>query len=151
MDMKEDKPIKVLIIDDEPVFRLGLSLRVKEHGMTPFTCQDGVEGVAMAKTLNPDIVTTDLMMPKIDGFETTRQILANNPETKVIVISGYGTDAHIIKAFGVGVSDFLYKPLTAKDLIAAIRSALTGAMNNQTFIHLRYPHLSPRLINQNRP
>jgi two-component system, chemotaxis family, protein-glutamate methylesterase/glutaminase len=109
--MDNDKPIRILVVDDSAFNRQTITAMLE--GVPGFQvvgrAGDGEEGLKMAFQLQPDVITLDLEMPKMDGFSFLRLLMARQP-TPVIVISGYATRENVFKALELGALDFVAKP-----------------------------------------
>ena len=105
------KPIRILVVDDSAFNRQTITAMLE--GVPGFQvvgrAGDGEEGLKMAFQLQPDVITLDLEMPKMDGFSFLRLLMARQP-TPVIVISGYATRENVFKALELGALDFVAKP-----------------------------------------
>jgi DNA-binding NarL/FixJ family response regulator len=120
--------IRVLIADDQPVVRDGLAmlLGLIDDIEIVATAADGVEAVALARSHQPDIVLMDLRMPRLEGAEATRQILASLPATRVLVLTTYADDEFLFPALRAGARGYLTKDATAEEIEHAIRALLAG-------------------------
>jgi DNA-binding NarL/FixJ family response regulator len=120
--------IRVLIADDQPVVRDGLAmlLGLLEDVVIVATAADGIEAVERARSERPDIVLMDLRMPRLEGAEATRQILASLPETRVLVLTTYSDDEFLFPALQAGARGYLTKDATAEEIEHAIRGILAG-------------------------
>ena len=105
---------KVLIVEDDPTVRRGLcttirweELRCRVVGEAP----NGEEGVEMAEKFSPDIVITDVKMPRMDGVEMIRQLRKNGCQARFIILTAYSDFGYAQSAIRLGVSDYLLKPL----------------------------------------
>ena len=87
---------------------------------------NGESAVRLAKELLPDVVIMDLMMPVLDGAEATRQILENNPETKIIILTSFGSSEDMNRALSFGAAGAQIKEAPTDSLIEAIRTVLKG-------------------------
>ena len=116
--------IRVLIADDQPVVRDGLAmlLGLLDDVEIVATAADGIEAVERARAERPDIVLMDLRMPRLEGAEATRQILASLPDTRVLVLTTYADDEFLFPALQAGARGYLTKDATAEEIEHAIRA-----------------------------
>jgi|SRR5208337_4418790 len=120
--------ITLLLVDDHNIVRQGLKALLSAEGDITIVAeaQTGREAVQLAATLHPDIVLMDLAMPRLNGWEATRQILKAAPSSKVMVLSTYGDDEHIQQAIAAGAAAYLLKHTAANELAKAIREVRKG-------------------------
>ncbi len=120
--------IRVLIADDQPVVRDGLAMLLGLIGDVEIvaTAADGVEAVERARAERPDIVLMDLRMPRLEGADATRQILAANPSTRVLILTTYADDQFLFPALQAGARGYLTKDATAEEIERAIRALIAG-------------------------
>jgi DNA-binding NarL/FixJ family response regulator len=120
--------IRVLIADDQPVVRDGLAmlLGLIDDVEIVATAADGIEAVERARSHLPDIVLMDLRMPRLEGAEATRQILASLPDTRVLVLTTYADDEFLFPALQAGARGYLTKDATAEEIEHAIRALIAG-------------------------
>jgi DNA-binding NarL/FixJ family response regulator len=120
--------IRVLLADDHPVVREGLCAMLSGEPDIEVVAQagSGDEAVAAAHKHSPDVVLMDLRMPDGDGAEATARILADLPETRVIVLTMHTEDADILRTVEAGASGYLLKDASRGELASAIRDALRG-------------------------
>ena len=120
--------IRVLIADDQPVVRDGLSmlLGLLDDVEIVATAADGGEAVELARVHEPDVVLMDLRMPRLEGAEATRQILAALPRTRVLVLTTYADDEFLFPALQAGARGYLTKDATAEEIEQAIRALAAG-------------------------
>ena len=140
-----DEPIRVLLVDDHPVVRMGLR-GMLEHDpgiVIVGEAGSGDEAVALARALAPDVILMDLRMPNGDGVSATRRILAERPEAKVVVLTTYETDQDIVPAVEAGATGYLLKDTPREDLIAAVAAARRG----ETVLS---PSVATRLVSRMR-
>ena len=118
----------VLIIDDHAILRMGLaSLLNAKSGITVVgDAANGRTGIQKALKLHPDVVIMDLMMPSMDGSETTRQLLAKMPESKVLILTTFGTSDGITHAIEAGARGAIMKNCDFSELVTAIRTVAKG-------------------------
>ena len=114
----------VLIIDDHAILRMGLSslLNAKNDIEVVGDAANGKVGIQKALKLKPDVVIMDLMMPGMDGAETTRQLLAKVPESKILILTTFGTSDGITHALEAGARGAVMKNCDFGELVMAIRS-----------------------------
>jgi DNA-binding NarL/FixJ family response regulator len=120
--------IRVVIVDDHPIVRAGLVALFDAAGDIEVigTGSTGAEAVAVAATLNPDVVLMDLRMPDLDGDEATARIVAANPATRVVILTTYESDDAILSAIEAGASGYLLKAAPQEEILAGIRSVARG-------------------------
>jgi NarL family two-component system response regulator LiaR len=141
------KPIRVLIADDHQLVRQGLIalLSVKPGVEVTGQAQDGVEAVEMAKSLNPDIIFMDLLMPKKNGIEATREIKTDNPDARILIITSFAEDENVYQAIKAGALGYLLKDSSPQELMQAIDDVCNGRMS-------LHPNIALKLIEElNRP
>ena len=119
--------LRLLIVDDQALVRAGFrKLLESEEGLEVVgEAGDGVEAVAEARRLGPDVVLMDIRMPRLDGIEATRQ-LASGGGPAVLVLTTYDLDEYVFEALRAGASGFLLKDAPPDDLVAAVRTVARG-------------------------
>ena len=123
-------PVRVLVIEDEPQMQKFLGLALESEGYRFLSALTGAEGVALARTHNPDLFLLDLGLPDTDGMEVTRAIREFSAKP-IIVISARGQEEDKVKALDVGADDYLTKPFGTSELMARIRVALRHASRSK--------------------
>ncbi|GAA1119387.1 response regulator transcription factor [Kribbella jejuensis] len=120
--------IRVLVVDDHPVVRSGLSgmLSVTEDITVVGEAGDGAEALALVESTGPDVVLMDLRMPRMDGVAATGAIVSTYPSTRVLVLTTYDTDTDILHAVEAGAAGYLLKDTPHADLLNGIRAAARG-------------------------
>jgi DNA-binding NarL/FixJ family response regulator len=120
--------IRVLVADDHPIVRSGIvALLGAADGIDVVgQAEDGSQAVAQAATLSPDVVLMDLRMPVLGGSEATAAILAADPRIRVLVLTTYESDDHILAAIEAGASGYLLKAAPQEEIIAGVRSVAAG-------------------------
>ncbi|MGW5465480.1 response regulator [Streptomyces sp. NPDC003996] len=119
---------RILLVDDQPMIRTGLRLILEaEPDLTVVgEAGDGLAAIADTRSLQPDIVLMDIRMPRLDGVEATRRILETQSATRVIILTTFDLDEHVLDALRAGASGFLVKDGPADSLVGAIRTVASG-------------------------
>ena len=127
-DTEHGAAIRVLIADDHAVVREGLrGLITSEPGMEVVgEAADGVEAVLKARTLQPDVILLDLMMPRMSGLEAIGEIKSENPEARILVITSFAEDNKVFPAIKTGALGYLLKDSSPQQLLQAIREVSRG-------------------------
>lgn len=120
--------IKVLIADDHHVVRRGLLFFLKTQKDIEIVGEatNGQEAVTLVTELNPDVVLMDLSMPKMDGIEATKAIRELNDKVKIIILTSYADQDHVIPAIRAGASGYQLKDIEPDELVQTIRDVLKG-------------------------
>ncbi len=132
----------VLIVDDDPITLDVLASTLRNHGYRVITASDGMEGFKSAISEKPQVVITDLMMPKLDGYGLFAA-MQNVPEmmfTPVILISALAHDDDEPRAFEKGFFDFMAKPVKEIPLLVRVKRALTFQKHHYRFVNEPGPH-----------
>jgi two-component system, response regulator PdtaR len=117
-------PLRILIAEDETIIRLDLRDVLERAGHDVCAeARDGEEAVALALTVDPELAILDVKMPKLDGIEAARRILAERP-IPIVMLTAYGQDELVARAVEAGVFGYLVKPFRETDLLPAIQTAL---------------------------
>ncbi|MBN2982708.1 MULTISPECIES: response regulator [Cohnella] len=126
--MAEYNPIRVLLVDDHEMVRIGLAAVLgTEDGIEVVgEAGNGAEGLRLAKAYNPDVVLMDLVMEGMDGIETTRRLLEEHPNCRVIVLTSYLDDEKMYPVIEAGAFSYLLKTSRASEIADAIRAAARG-------------------------
>jgi two-component system, NarL family, response regulator LiaR len=139
--------IRILITDDHAVVREGLrALISSEPGMTIVgEAVDGIEAVLKARSLRPDVVLLDLVMPRKGGIEAIEEIKRDLPETRILVLTSFAEDDKVFPAIRKGAQGYLLKDSAPDELLQAIRHVYRG----ETSLH---PTIARKLIQEiNQP
>ena len=122
------KKTRILLADDHSFLRMGLRalLSAQKDLAVVGEAANGQEAVDLVRGLKPDVVIMDLLMPKVNGAEATRLVRTASPETKVLVLTSFGTSDELRQAIANGAAGALMKDAAADDLLAAIRTVAAG-------------------------
>ncbi|HKF14511.1 MAG TPA: response regulator transcription factor [Gaiellaceae bacterium] len=123
-----DERVRVLLVDDDDLMRAGLRSVLSSDDTIEVVGEaaDGGEALDDIRTRRPDVVLMDIRMPGVDGISATRDVLADSPEVKVVVLTTFEDDDYIFEALSAGASGFLLKRTKPEELIAAIRTVADG-------------------------
>lgn len=123
-----ERPIKVMLVDDQPLLRTGFRMVLGAESDIDVMSEagDGVEAVDLARRLLPDVILMDIRMPRMDGVAATKAIVEAKLPVKVLILTTFDLDEYIVGALRAGASGFLAKDVPADDLVAAIRSVAAG-------------------------
>jgi DNA-binding response OmpR family regulator len=116
----ENPRTKILLVDDEPLVREELGGLLEDEGYEVVRGEDGEEALALFRSARPDMVITDVRMPRRDGLSVAMIIREEDPTVPVAIITGHGTEAMAIEALRAGVTDFVKKPVRLDDLSATL-------------------------------
>ena len=117
------QPGRVLVVDDDAVIRELIKVNLELEGFVVTAAVDGEDCLVQARRLLPDVITLDVMMPRMDGWEAARRLRAD-PVTagiKVIMLSALGQESDRQRGDRIGVDAYLVKPFDPDDLITAVR------------------------------
>ena len=122
------KKTSVLIADDHSLLRMGLRSMLRQEADMEVVGEavNGEMAVELVRKLKPDVVVMDLMMPKLNGADATRSILERNPDTKVIILTSFGTSSDLQRAISYGAVGALTKEAPGENLVKAIRQVRAG-------------------------
>ncbi|WP_149830727.1 response regulator transcription factor [Streptomyces tailanensis] len=150
-------PLRVLIVDDHAVVRAGLrALLTGEPGFDVIDeTGDGEEAVRLAARLRPDVVLMDLRLTddsapgdRVNGLDATRRITAGTPDTRVVVLTSYGSQGDVVRAMEAGARGYILKAGPPEELFRAVRAAAGGGMGLAPEVagHLAGPMADPGIV-----
>jgi DNA-binding NarL/FixJ family response regulator len=137
--------IRILLADDHNLFRQGLRQICEVKGGFEIVGEaaDGKQAVRLAGELQPDIILIDINMPKLNGIEATTQIIAANPEARIIVLTMYRQEQYVFDAIKAGAKGYLLKNADAQELIKGVHQVYRGEV-------LLDPHIAARVVDEFR-
>jgi len=142
-----DGNIRILVVDDHHIVREGLRALIEtEPGMELVgEARDGHEAVLKARSIKPDVILMDLVMPRVDGLEAINQIKRENEKVQILVLTSYSEDAKVFSAIKMGAMGYLLKDSLPEELLRSIREVYHG----QPSLH---PSIARKLMTElNRP
>jgi len=136
-----NKPIKILLADDHTIVRQGLARLLEDQTDLRVVGEatDGRMALEKATALKPDIVIMDIAMPLMNGIEAAKRIRKQLPETKILILSMYSHEHYIHQLLETGISGYLLKDSSGRDIISAIKAAMKG----ETFLS---PSISKKVV-----
>jgi DNA-binding NarL/FixJ family response regulator len=120
--------IRVLLADDQALLRMGFRMVLESDPFVQVVGEagDGAEAVRLTAALKPDVVLMDVRMPRLDGIEATRQIVASGSATRVLILTTFDIDEYAYAALRAGASGFLLKDAEPAELLSGIRAVASG-------------------------
>ena len=120
--------IRVLLVDDHPLMRAAfeMTLRAEPDIEVVGEAGNGAEAIVRAREHDPDVILMDIRMPDMDGVEATRELMRNGASPRVLILTTYDTDEHVVEALRAGASGFLLKDVRPAELVHAIRVVADG-------------------------
>jgi DNA-binding NarL/FixJ family response regulator len=126
--MPSDTPTKVLIVDDHEIVRKGLVMLIsrQEDLVVAGEAGSAAEAVAKARELSPDVVVLDIRLPDGSGVEVCRDIRAENPDVKVLMLTSYSDEEAVMGSIMAGASGYLLKEIRSQEIVDAIKKIGAG-------------------------
>lgn len=142
----ESAPLRVLIVEDDPMMQLGLEQSLAAYPQLTLIGQaeDGYLGVAAALELKPDVVVMDIGLPRLDGIAATQKIKEALPNVRVVMLTSHTTETEIIAALSSGADAYCIKGASVDRLLSAIEAAYEGA----TYLD---PQIARKVIDHLKP
>jgi two-component system KDP operon response regulator KdpE len=131
---------RILVVDDDPAIRRGLTAELKAAGYEVSEAEDGGSGLVRFESDEPDLVLTDLAMPVCDGFELIAAVRRRG-RTPVVVLSVRGGESEKVRALDLGADDYVLKPFSVRELLARVRAHLRRTFDDTVPGALEFPGL----------
>ena len=146
------KTLSVLIVDDHSVVRMGMAalLSAEADMQVVGNAKNGLEAISQARALQPDVIVMDMEMPRKDGIDATAEIIAEQPDAKILILTSFSTTERIAKAIKAGALGAIMKNAEDSEMVAAIRAVGRGKIYLARDIKRLFkedppmPELSPR-------
>ena len=126
--------LTALIVEDSLIIQKQMKMFLEKLFKKVYIANDGLEGLDLFKRVSPDVILTDLQMPKMDGHEFIENVKKIDNKTQIIVFSAYGHAENIIKFLRMGVTDFLQKPVNFTQLTQSLQKAVNN-IHNENIVH----------------
>jgi len=123
-----EQAIRVMVVDDHDVVREGLRAMLESKGdiVVIGEAADGEQAVSQALMLDPDVILMDLVMPRKDGISAIADIVAQQPDARILVLSSFSDDSQIVESMRAGALGYLLKTAKLEELVGAIRQIYRG-------------------------
>ena len=120
--------VRLAVVDDQTLFRTGLTRMLDEDPRVEIVGQaaNGQAAIQMVASTHPDVVLMDVKMPLLDGVEATRRIVAEHPETKVLILTTFDADSYVIQALKAGASGYVLKDSQPEAIITSVLAVVSG-------------------------
>ncbi len=115
---------RVLVVEDNANLAFGLTRSLESEGYQVEAAEDGVRGLEMARTTNPDLVVLDLMLPGMDGYTILKKLRAEGKDVPVLILTARGEEADKVFGFRLGADDYVTKPFSLSELLARVQAIL---------------------------
>jgi two-component system response regulator MprA len=124
--------MRILVVDDDRAVRDSLRRSLEFNGYTVDVAADGAEALARVPLINPDAIVMDVMMPRLDGLETTRALRRAGNEVPILVLTARDAVSERVDGLDAGGDDYLTKPFALEELLARLRALLRRAVRSET-------------------
>jgi len=128
------RELKILLVEDEENLARLLKEAIGDNFHSFTVAKDGIEGIELFKKNKPDIVITDIMMPRLSGLDMAKELKKTNPDTPIIILSAFSEKEKLFSAIDIGINKYFLKPFDTDELLDYIRS-ITPKLANK-FIKL---------------
>ena len=115
---------RVLVVEDDPSIAIGLRINLESEGYVVHVAEDGEEGLVLARTIEPDLILLDVMLPKRNGLEILHELRAEGQTMPIIILSAKAAEMDKVAGLELGAEDYVAKPFSLAELLARVRAAL---------------------------
>lgn len=130
--------LKVLYIDDEDFIRQAAKSYLSFYCQEVFEAKDGEEGYALYKTCKPDVIITDIKMPKLNGLEMVKRIRKEDKSTKILVATAFLESSYLLQAVELGLVKYLVKPITEAELMPVLKECTQELIQKSNIVNLAH-------------
>jgi len=134
--MNELKNLKILYIDDEENIRLNAIEYLGFYCDTVYGAKDGIEGLEVYNKIKPDIIITDIKMPKLNGLEMVKRIREKDNSTRIIMATAFLETSYLLQAVELGLVKYLIKPITADKILPVLKTCLLDLKENSSIFKI---------------
>jgi two-component system, OmpR family, response regulator VanR len=134
--MDKLKNLKILYIDDEDNIRTNAVEYLNFYFKHVFEASNGLQGFELYKEYSPDIIITDIKMPKLNGIEMVKKIRENDKKTKIILATAFLETSYLLQAVELGLVKYLIKPITANKLLPVLKSCMEDIIESKNIFSL---------------
>ena len=114
----------VLVVEDDPSIAIGLRINLESEGYVVHLAEDGEDGLNMARSLEPDLIVLDVMLPRRNGLEVLHELRAEGRGMPIIILSAKAAEMDKVAGLELGAEDYVAKPFSLAELLARVRAAL---------------------------
>ena len=133
--MEKLKNIKILYIDDEDLIRSNAVEYLEFYCDNVYEAKDGIEGIEVYKKHKPDIIITDIKMPKLNGLDMVRQIRQKDKRTRIIVATAFLETSYLLQAVELGLVKYLTKPITEDKLLPILKACVLDVVEDKSIFY----------------
>lgn len=130
---KNDK-IKILYVEDDDITRENAIEYLENYFVNIYEAKDGLDALKKFEQINPDIIITDIQMPKVDGLEFAKNVRVKNKEVQIIIITAFSHKEYLLKAIELQLVKYLMKPIKENELKDALELCVNNLKNSSTNI-----------------
>lgn len=134
--MKELNNLKILYVEDEDLIRLNAIDYLSLYCKHVYEAKDGLEGLKKYKEKKPDIIITDIEMPKLNGLDMVKEIRKKDKDTKIIVVTAFLETSYLLQAVELGLIKYLEKPITQNKLLPILNSCFEDLIKGKNIFNL---------------